>query len=87
LPLGGKGENFVQTYQTKWGIVQFHLGGAGLPPFDEAYDRSIFHRTETDVRVRCLSGADLLAAKQKAGRPQDQDDIRFLLKKAELGLL
>ena len=25
VPLGPKGENFVQTYQTRWGVLQFHL--------------------------------------------------------------
>ena len=25
IPLGPQGENFVQTYQTSWGVVQFHL--------------------------------------------------------------
>jgi hypothetical protein len=34
LPLvlmGERGENFIQTYQTRWGIIQFHLGGWGCP--------------------------------------------------------
>jgi hypothetical protein len=26
LALGACGENFIQTYQTRWGILQFHLG-------------------------------------------------------------
>ncbi len=26
LPLGKLGENFIQTYQTRWGVLQFHLG-------------------------------------------------------------
>ena len=34
--LGPRGENFVQTYQTEWGIVQFHLGVPGIPKFQEA---------------------------------------------------
>jgi hypothetical protein len=36
LPLGPRGENFVQTYQTRWGVIQFHLGVPGAPPFGEA---------------------------------------------------
>jgi hypothetical protein len=87
LPLGSKGENFVQTYQTRWGILQFHLGGAGLPPFGECFERSVFHQTETGVQVRCLSGRDLLKAKQATARPQDEQDIRFLKKKDDFGLL
>ena len=87
LPLGGRGENFVQTYQTRWGILQFHLGGAGLPDFDEAERRAVIHYTETNVPVRCVSGMDLLASKERAGRPQDQMDIDFLKKKAASGLL
>jgi hypothetical protein len=78
VPLGAKGENFVQTYQTRWGIVQFHLGGPGLPPFEQAEARAVVHETEHGTPVRCLSTADLLEAKRRANRPSDQDDIRFL---------
>jgi hypothetical protein len=87
LPLGRRGENFVQTYQTRWGILQFHLGGAGLPDFEEAEKRAVIHATETDIPVKCMCGKDLLAGKEKTGRPQDQEDIEFLHKKAESGLL
>jgi len=87
LPLGPCGENFVQTYQTRWGILQFHLGGPGLPPFDEAEKRARRHSTETGVEVQCLSGLDLLESKRRAGRPQDLVDVRFLEKKADAGLL
>ena len=38
VPLGTRGENFIQTYQTRWGILQFHLGLPGVPRFDEAED-------------------------------------------------
>jgi hypothetical protein len=78
LPLGNKGENFVQTYQTKWGLVQFHLGGPGLPPFDEAEKDLVVHETESGVEVKCLSAKRLLDSKKAAGRPQDQQDIEFL---------
>jgi hypothetical protein len=87
LPLGPRGENFIQTYQTRWGVLQFHLGGPGLPAFEEADARACLHATETGVEVRCLSGRDLLESKRRAGRPQDVEDIRFLEKKAEAGLL
>lgn len=78
LPLGPKGENFIQTYQTENGILQFHLGGPGLPPFDSAEARSVWRQTEDGVPVRCLALKDLLASKEKANRPQDQVDIQFL---------
>lgn len=87
LPMGPRGENFVQTYQTVHGIIQFHLGGPGLCPFDEAERRAVKHKTENGTPVKCLSGRDLLACKEAAGRPQDQDDILFLRRKQELGLL
>ena len=83
VPLGDKGENFVQTYQTRWGVLQFHLGGPGLPPFDVADERSVTHETEGGVQVRCLCLQDLLESKRRAGRPEDQADIRFLEKRAE----
>ena len=59
LPLGERGENFVQTYQTRWGIVQFHLAGPGLPKFDEAEARAVIHETENQTPVRCLCRNDL----------------------------
>jgi hypothetical protein len=36
VPLGPVGENFIQTYQTRRRILQFHLGLPGVPSFDEA---------------------------------------------------
>ena len=39
VALGSRGENFIQTYQTRWGILQFHLGLPGVPRFDEAERR------------------------------------------------
>lgn len=85
--VGPKGENLIQTYQTRWGVVQFHLGVPGLPPFAECERRSVLRRTENGVDVRCVCGADLLLAKKAANRPQDQQDIAFLEKKKEAGLL
>jgi len=87
IPMGPRGENFVQTYQTRWGILQFHLTGPGLPPFDEAERRAIMHTTEDGVPVRCLAGLDLLESKKQANRPSDLGDIEFLEKKKSLGLL
>jgi hypothetical protein len=87
IPMGLRGENFVQTYQTRWGILQFHLTGPGLPPFDEAERRAVTHMTEEGVPVKCLAGADLLESKKRANRPSDFSDIEFLEKKKSLGLL
>ena len=85
LPLGEHGENFVQTYQTRWGIVQFHLAGPGLPKFDEAEARAVIHETENQTPVHCLARNDLLESKRKAARPQDTLDIFFLENKKEGG--
>ena len=87
VTLGPRGENFVQTYQTAWGILQFHLAGPGLPPFDEAALRAVIHKTENGVPVTCLGGNDLLESKQRANRPCDAVDIKFLETKKKLGLL
>ena len=84
IPLGTRGENFVQTYQTSWGILQFHLAGPGLPPFDEAEQRQTIHNTENDVPVKCLGVADLLESKRRANRPSDLQDIEFLETKKNL---
>jgi len=87
IPMGSHGENFVQTYQTQWGILQFHLTGPGLPPFDEAERRAVTHQTENGIPVRCLAGSDLLESKKRANRASDLADIDFLEKKKSLGLL
>lgn len=86
-PLGPRGQNFVQTFQTPWGVAQFHLGAPGLPPFAEADRRALTLKTETGAPVRCLSGADLLACKRAVNRPQDQLDIQFLEAKQRAGKL
>ncbi len=80
-----QGENFIQTYQTRWGIVQFHLAGPGLPKFEEAEARAVIHETENRTPVRCLCRNDLLESKKKAARPQDVLDIVFLENKKENG--
>ena len=87
VPLGPQGENFIQTYQTRWGVVQFHLGLPGVPRFDEAEKAAVTRRTETGTPVKCLSGIQLLASKQAANRAQDQADIAFLEELKRLGKL
>ena len=87
VPLGERGENFIQTYQTRWGVLQFHLGLPGVPRFEEAEKAAVRRLTEQGTPVKCLSGVHLLAAKQAAGRPQDQADIEFLLELQRLGKL
>ena len=86
VPLGARGENLIQTYQTRWGVLQFHLGVPGLPDFDQVAARAVVRRTENGVPVRCLGPADLLASKRQANRPEDQQDIAFLEKQREAGL-
>ena len=86
-PLGSRGENFIQTYQTRWGVLQFHLGLPGVPCFEEAEKAAVTRKTETGAPVKCLSGIHLLAAKRAANRPQDQADIAFLEELKRLGNL
>ena len=78
VPMGGRGENIIQTYQTRWGIIQFHLAVAGIHSFDEAERRAVFHENENGVKVKCLSVEDLISSKKAVLRPQDQADIEFL---------
>ena len=87
VPLGPSGENFIQTYQTRWGILQFHLGLPGVPHFEEAERAGIVRKTEQGTPVKCLSGTNMLAAKRAANRPQDQADIEFLKELQRLGKL
>lgn len=77
-PLGHGGINFVQTYQTRFGILQFHLGGPGLPDFNEAEKNAMMVKNENGVSVKKLSDEDLLRTKEAADRPEDQTDIEFL---------
>jgi hypothetical protein len=85
LPLGARGENFIQTYQTRWGVLQFHLGLPGVPRFEAAEAVAVIRPSETGAAVKCLSGRHLLAAKRAANRPQDQADIAFLEELQRLG--
>ncbi|HMP77091.1 MAG TPA: hypothetical protein PKE12_12420 [Kiritimatiellia bacterium] len=78
LPLGPRGENVIQTYQTKWGVIQFHLSVPGLPSFDDAERSCATRLTEDGEPAKCLSARDLLASKRTTNRPQDQQDILFL---------
>lgn len=85
VPFGSRGENFIQTYQTCQGVLQFHLGLPGVPRFDEAEKAAVIRNTETGIPVKCLSGIHLLASKRAADRPQDQADIAFLEELKRLG--
>jgi hypothetical protein len=87
IPLGDKGENFIQTYQTQWGVLQFHLGVPGVPCFEEAEKTAVICLSEKGTAIRCISGILLLAAKEKADRPQDQADILFLRELRQAGKL
>lgn len=87
ISLGPQGENFIQTYQTKWGVLQFHLGLPGVPRFDEAETAAVVRKNEDGTPVKCLSGIHLLSAKKAANRPQDQSDIEFLLELQRIGKL
>jgi hypothetical protein len=87
LPLGARGENFIQTYQTRWGILQFHLGLPGVSRYDEEEQHARIRYSEHGTPVKCLSGIQLLAAKRTANRPQDQADILFLEELQRLGKL
>ena len=87
VPLGQAGENFIQTYQTCWGVLQFHLGLPGVPSFDEAERTGVTRKTEQGTPAKCLSGTYMLAAKRAANRPQDQVDIEFLSELQRLGKL
>ena len=71
-------ENLIQTYQTRWGILQFHLAVPGLSSFEEADARAVLLSNEDQEPVRCLAPSDLLASKRATNRPQDQMDIAFL---------
>ena len=76
------GEGFVQTYQTQYGIIQFHQAPIGLPRFDIVEARSVV-RDYKGVPVRYLCLDDLLKSKLAVSRDKDADDILFLQAKKE----
>lgn len=45
--------------------------------FQEIYERSVVFKDE-DLEIRVIHKNDLIAAKQKAGRPKDLDDLENL---------
>lgn len=76
------GEGFVQTFQTFYGIIQFHLAPPGLPKFAEVEARAITHEyCGVPVKYLCLD--DLLLSKTAASRDKDSDDILFLKMKKD----
>lgn len=66
-PLGPHGENFVQTFQTQWSVIQFHLVLAGIRTFEEA-EAAAVEVEDAGLKLKRLSGAHLLANKLKANR-------------------
>ena len=77
-PLGDKGQNFIQTFQTVYGIMQFHLAPVALPPFGEAYSRHFTYVTDNGVSIKTISPEDLYLCKVKINRPKDAEDILYL---------
>ena len=41
VPLGPRGEHFIQSFHTQWASIQFHLIVAGVPSFEEAERQAI----------------------------------------------
>ena len=77
-------ENFL--HHPIWDVFTF-----GIPPvaidlmigmegfnFQEIYERSVIFKDE-DLEIRVIHINDLIAAKQKAGRSKDLDDLENLL--------
>lgn len=83
LPIGERGQHLIQTFPTRWGILQFHLAVAGLPKFADVETRAVLHKTENGTIVRCLNIDDLIATKKSVSRGKDLDDLKFLHAKKE----
>jgi len=77
-------DNFL--HHSVWDVFTF-----GIPPvaidlmiglegfnFQEIYERSVIFKDE-DLEIRVIHKYDLIAAKQKAGRSKDLDDLENLL--------
>jgi len=83
VPVGPQGENLIQTYQTRWGIIQFHMAVVGIRSFDEAEAHATEHANENGLLVKTFSLDDLIVSKEAVGRPQDLADVEFLKIKQE----
>ena len=83
--LGSRGENSIQTYQTRWGILQFHLIVPGVLNFNKSEAIGTVLYTKNRTPVPCLRGSDLLSSKEASNRPQDQSDIEFLRELQKVG--
>lgn len=81
VPMGFRGENFIQTFQTDFGILQFHLGVPGLGSYEAAETAAVRLTLEGGTPCRVLGISDLVQAKEAAGRIQDRLDIEFLKEK------
>jgi hypothetical protein len=77
-PLGPQGLNFIQTFQTPYGILQFHLAPVAIAKFSETSKTAKRLTTETGVAIKCISPEELYKCKKKIARPQDEADILFL---------
>ena len=83
VPIGPQGQNLIQTYRTRWGIIQFHLAVVGMRSFDDAEARTTELANESGLRVKTFSLEDLIASKEAVGRPRDLEDVEFLKIKRE----
>lgn len=77
-PIGEKGQNFIQTFQTPFGILQFHLAPIALPPFEIAEKNAKILALEDGTPVKTINEKDIYFCKLTINRPKDQDDIIFL---------
>ena len=68
--MGAKGENFVQTFQTPFGVLQFHLAVPGMASFEEAESTAVQLSLEDGTSCRVLSVQSLLQTKQAAADPR-----------------
>ncbi|MEY3422307.1 MAG: hypothetical protein RIR48_2610 [Bacteroidota bacterium] len=81
---------FDMTEQNFLGHPAWDVFTFGIPPvaidlmigiegfsFDEIYQRSVLY-SDDGVQVRVIHKSDLIALKQRAGRPKDLDDLENL---------
>jgi predicted nucleotidyltransferase len=81
---------FDMTEQNFLGHPAWDVFTFGIPPvaidlmigiegfsFDEIYQRSVLY-SDDGVQVRVIHKNDLIALKQRAGRPKDLDDLENL---------
>ena len=87
VPLGPKGENFIQTYQTRWGVLQFHLGLRAFRALMRRNGPVSPAKRNKELRQNVFRGRTCLPPSEPPTGHRIEPDIEFLSELQRLGKL